>query len=118
MVDIVFHSTYPAELILALRADHVVAATLFLLHDHSTLRAVCHRLLVFVLSEELLHGVVQLSFTVFLSMVGETTFHANLVVTMLTLAMVDVPSSKNTVCSLLDMHREGSVHLVIFKLSG
>ena len=103
VVHVVLHSTDPAELILALRTDYVIATSLFLLDNDSTPWAVHHRFLVVSLGEELLHSDVQLGFAVLPLVVCQAALHADLVTAVLTLAMEHVPPRKDTVRSLLDV---------------
>ena len=47
VVHCVIHAADPTELVLALRADHVIAATVFLFHDQAALGAVGYLSFVF-----------------------------------------------------------------------
>lgn len=89
----VAHATDPAELIFTLRANHVIAAALFLFNYQATARTVGHFSRDSVFLKILLHGSVQLVAAVRPLMIGQPTTHAYLILTFLAGAVVRIATT-------------------------
>jgi hypothetical protein len=103
VVDLVLHATDPAELVVALGTDHVVAASLLFLDDEATLWTVRDRVLDAEVLEVFLHGLVKLCLAILLSMVGQAAPHANLILASLALAMILVGPREARIRLFLDL---------------
>lgn len=102
VVHFVLHAADPAELVLAFGADHMIAPALLLLHYEAALRTVGHRVLHAQILEVLLHGHIELRFTILLPVVGQAAFHTDFVLAALALTVVRIRSREAGVGLLLD----------------
>ena len=103
VVNSVLHAADPAELVIAFGADHVIAAAFLFLDNHATLWTVCHLILDILILKVLLHGHIQLRFTVLLHMVWKSTTHANLVIASSTLTIILIGASEARICLLFQL---------------
>lgn len=99
----VLHAAYPTELVLAFRANHVVTTTVLLFNNQTALGAVGDLSFVLKAFKIHFHCIIKLRFTVFLFMVRQAAFHADLVKASSARTMVWVYSSENAISLFLEM---------------
>ena len=81
----------------------MVATALFFLNYETASWTVCDRVLDIEAFKVFLHGLIELRLTILLSMIGQATAHANLVVTPLTLTVILIGSCEARVGLLPDL---------------
>jgi hypothetical protein len=99
--NVVLGSADPAELVVALGTNHVVAPTGFFLYDEPALGAIGYAARVQTL-EVLLHGLIHLASAILAKVVIQATAHANLIFAPLALAVVRILTIEKAIYLLLE----------------